>query len=169
MVRGTVTYDARYFRAIAKIAFHYFVLYSQVFTGLEEEFNAVRRFIRYGVGHEANFVTKGSGSIAYDPSGADRPPYYGHVVRTDISPSRIAVLVLLFIGHDYTPDWYAVTLSRAEHQIFLPSEEFGHYYKYLEPEERSQYAGVIEALTVARTIAIPGVSGKKRASGRRHA
>jgi hypothetical protein len=154
VVRGTVTYDARYFRAVAKIGFHYFLLHSQLFTGLEEEFDGIRRFIRYGEGHEGDFVAKGRGPLTYDPSGCDRPSYYGHVLRTDVSPKQIAVRVLLFIGHDHKPDWYGVILSRTKHLIFLASEEFGHYYRYIEPEETSQYDGVIERLTVAQTIVV---------------
>lgn len=160
LVRGTLTYDARYFRAIAKIAFHYFLLHSQLFNGSEDEFDGVRRFIRYGQGNQSDFIAKGSGPIACDPSGRDRPSYYGHVLRTDISSERIAIRVLLFIGHDYKPDWYSVILSRKEHLIFLPSEEFGHYYRYMEPQERAQYDGTVESLTVATTIVVPNVSEK---------
>lgn len=167
LVHGAVTYDARYFRAIAKIAFHYLLVHSRLFSGIDKEFDGVRRFIRYGEGHEGNFAAKGSGPIAYDPSGSDRPPYYGHVLRTDISPKRIAVCVQLFIGHDHKPDWYRVTLSREEHLIFLPSEEFGHYYRYIEPEERGQYDGVIDAMTVAPTIAIARIR-ENRGFGRVH-
>jgi hypothetical protein len=133
-----------------------------LFNGSEQEFDAVRRFIRYGEGDEDNFITKGRGPIAYDASGRDRPPYYGHVLRTDISRQAIAVRVLLFIGHDYRPDWCGVTLSRIEHAICLPSEEFGHYYKYLEPEDRSQYDGVIETLAVAKTLAVPRISRRRQ-------
>jgi hypothetical protein len=166
LVRGSVTYDARYFRALAKIAFHYLLVHSQLFDGSEEEFDSIRRFIRYGQGCEGDFVMKGNGPIAYDPSGRDRPPYYGHVLRTDVSLRTIAVRVLLFTGRDYKPDWYNVTLSRKEHPIVLPSEEFGHYYKYLEPEERTQYDGVIETLAVAQILAVPGVSRNVKRRGR---
>ena len=128
LVRGSAAYDASYFRALAKIAFHYLLVHSQLFNGSEQEFDDIRRFIRYGQGHERDFVAKGSEPIAHDLSGRDRPSYYGHVLRTDVSPQAIAVRVLLFIGHDYKPDWYSVTLSRRGHLIVLPSEEFGHYY-----------------------------------------
>jgi hypothetical protein len=161
LFQGIVTHDVRYFRAIAKIGFLYFLLHSGRFSGLEPEFNAVRRFVRYGEGDNQHFVTKGHGPLAYDPSGRDRPPYYGHVLRTDISREQIAVRVQLFIGHDYVPDWYSVTLSRERHSLYLPSEEFGHYYRYLEPEERAQHDGVTESLTVAKTILLPGVTRRR--------
>lgn len=44
----------------------------------------------------------------------------------------------------YTPNLYRVNISDKRPTIFLPSEEFGHYYRYLKPEKRTQYDGVIE-------------------------
>jgi len=161
LVKGSVVYDERYFRALAKIGLHYFLLHSRVFDGTKQEFDAIRQFIRYGHDDEASCVVKGKGTLAIDLSGDDRPPYYGHVLRTNISSHGISVLVQLFIGHDYKPDWYQVRLSRKKHAIFLSSEEFGHYYRYLSPEERTtqDYDGVIEKITVAQVINIPGVDG----------
>lgn len=158
LVKGCVTYDTRYFRAVAKIAFHYFLLHSKLFDGSESEFEMIRRFIRYGEGGECDFLEKNNQPIAQDPSGKDRPPYYGHVLRTEITSKSIAVCVQLFIGHDYKPEWYRVLLSQKKRVIFLQTEEFGHYYKYLEPDKRSHYDGVIENLTVAQIIKIPGLS-----------
>jgi len=164
LVKGSVAYDERYFRALAKIALHYFLLHSQVFDGREQEFDAIRQFVRYGHDDEGNCVAKGKGPVAVDPSGEDRPPYYGHVLRTDISSQGISVRIQPFIGHDYRPDWYEIRLSRKKHAIFLSSEEFGHYYRYLSPEERlkQDYDGVIEEITVAQIINIPGVDGGRR-------
>lgn len=161
-VSGVITYGKDYFRAIAKIAFHYFLLHSKVFDGSEPEFDALRRFVRYGEGDEGRFIVKVDGAIAYDPSGRDRPTYYGHVLRTDVSPDRIAIDVQLFFGHDYTPNLYRVNISDKRPAIFLPSEEFGHYYRYLEPEKRTQYDGVIENLTVAQTIIVARLQQHRR-------
>jgi hypothetical protein len=157
LVKGCVTYDKRYFRAIAKIAFHYFLLHSKLFDGSEAEFETIRRFIRYGEGDESYFFKKGNQPIVQDPSGKDRPPYYGHVLRTEITSKSIGVCVQLFIGHDYTPEWYHVLLSQKNRGIFLQTEEFGHYYRYLESDERTQYDGVIEKITVLQLLKIPGL------------
>jgi hypothetical protein len=158
LVKGHTTYDKRFFRAVAKIAFHYFLLHSRVFKGSEEEFRTIRRFIRYGEGDECDFLEKNSQPIAQDLSGRDRPPYYGHVLRTEITTKSIAVCVQLFIGHDYKPEWYRVLLSQKNREIFLQTEEFGHYYRYLEPEERTRYDGVIENITVAQILRITGLT-----------
>ncbi len=88
----------------------------------------------------------------------DRPPYYGHILRTEITSSAISVYIQLFIGHDYIPDWHQVILSQEKRKIFLQTEEFGHYYKYYEPDKRSQYDGDIEKLTVAQILQFPGLS-----------
>jgi len=155
LVKGSMTYDERYFRAVAKIAFHYFLCHSNLFKGSEEEFDAIRRFVRYGEGDAKEFIEKGEIPIVYDPSGADRPPYYGHILRTEISPKGISVFMQLFIGHDYSPRWMRVRLSQKARKIFLQTEEFGHYYRYLEPDKRSRYDGVIEKMVVAQMVKIP--------------
>jgi hypothetical protein len=155
LVKGSMTYDKRFFRAVAKIAFHYFLIHSTLFHGTEDEFQAIRRFVRCGDGDERDFIEKVDEPIAHDISGADRPPYYGHILRTEITPKGIWVCVQLFIGHNYKPQWYRVLLSRKAHRIFLPSEEFGHYYRYLEPDKRTQYDGVIERMAVAQTLTLP--------------
>jgi len=155
LVKGCVTYDKRYFRAIAKIAFHYFLLHSKIFDGSEAEFEAIRKFIRYGEGDEWDFLEKNNQPIAQDPSGKDRPPYYGHVLRTEITPKSIGVCVHLFVGH--MPEWHHVLLSQKNRKIFLQTEEFGNYYRYLEPEEQTGYDGVVENITVAQILKIPGL------------
>ncbi len=157
LAKSCVMYDKRYFQAIAKIAFHYFLLHSKVFDGSEAEFRTIRRFIRYGEGDEWNFIEKNDQPIAQDLSGNDRPSYYGHILRTEITLDRIALCVQLFIGHDYKPEWYRVILSQKKRKVFLQTEEFGHYYRYLEPDKRSKYDGVIENVTVAQIIKIPGL------------
>jgi hypothetical protein len=161
LAKSCVMYDKRYFQAIAKIAFHYFLLHSKVFKGSEEEFRTIRRFIRYGEGNEWDFLEKNSRPIAQDLSGKDRPPYYGHVLRTEITTKSISVCVQLFIGHDYKPEWYRVLLSQRNRRVFLQTEEFGHYYRYLKPEDRTGYDGVIEKITVAQILKIPDCKNPK--------
>jgi len=152
---GEITYGREYFRAIAKIGFHYFLLHSKLFNGSEQEFEAIRQFIRYGEGDVRKFLAKGSSNLAHDTSGRDRPDFYAHVLRTDISCEQIAVFIQLFIGHDYKPNWHKVILSVKNHPVLLTSEEFGHYYRYLDPQNRVQYDGVIEKISVAQTIKMP--------------
>ncbi|MCD4831782.1 MAG: hypothetical protein K8R02_08280 [Anaerohalosphaeraceae bacterium] len=147
--------DRRRFRAIAKIAFHYFLVHSKVFYGSEPEFEMIRRFIRYGEGNERDFIKKHNQSIAHGLSGNDRPSYYGHILRTEITLNSIAVCVQLFIGHNHKPEWYRVLLSQKKWNIFLQTEEFGHYYRYLEADQGSGYDGIIEKLVVAQVLKIP--------------
>ena len=116
------------------------------------------RCYRYGKGDKSHFLSKHNQPIAHDTSARDRPPYYGHVLRTELDSNGISVCMQLFIGHDYVPDWYKVKLSQKQRKIFLQTEEFGHYYKYFEPDKRSQYDGDIEKLTVVQIIKLPGLS-----------
>jgi hypothetical protein len=154
---GVAIYGREYFRAIAKIAFHYFLLYSSLFDGSELEFEPIRRFIRNGKGNEKDFVIEGAMPAIYNESGRDRPPFYGHILLMDMAPNRIAVWLQLFVGHNYKPNWRRVILSTRRRGVLLPSEEFGHYYRILEPAERSQYDGVVEKQIVAQVLRMPGM------------
>lgn len=160
---GIAVYGREYFRAIAKIAFHYFLLHSHsgLFNGSEPEFERVRRFIRHGEGSEGDFVIEGSAPLLCDSSGRDRPPFYGHILLMDIGLDRIAVWVQLFVGHDYKRSWRRVILSTERRHVFLSSEEFGHYYRIIEPRKRSRYDGVVEEQPVAQIIRPAGMSKRR--------
>jgi len=98
---GVAIYGREYFGAIAEIAFHYFLLYSGYVDGSEPEFERIRRFIRYGEGSEEDLVIEEGAPAICSSSGQDRPPFYGHILVTDVAPNRIAVWLQLFVGHDY--------------------------------------------------------------------
>jgi len=151
---GVTIYGKEYFRALAKIAFHYFLLYTSYFSGSEAEFERVRRFIRYGEGAEKDFVVEEGAPVLYDPSG---PPFYGHILLMDVRPNRIAVRLQFFMGRDYKPDWRTVILSTEHRGVLLSSEEFGHYYQILEPAERFGYDGIVEKQPVAQILRLPGM------------
>lgn len=159
---GVVIYGREYFRAIAKIAFHYFLLHSGLFDGSEPEFEALRRFIRYGEGNEKDFVVEEGAPTIYDPSRQDAPPFWGHILLMDMVPDGIAVWLQLFVGHAYRPNWRKVVLSTRRRGVLLPSEEFGHVYHILEPGKRLRYDGIVERQPVAQILRMPGMPKRTR-------
>jgi hypothetical protein len=154
----TTTYDKRYFQAIAKIAFHYYLgmkLDNCYLNGSEDIFRLFRRFIRYGEGDPESFVTQKNGYFIDDLRTGWRPPFYGHIFITEVNNRRITVKAQFFVGPDIDPPYYEVLLCQKPFTAFIPSTIFGHNYVYIEPRKRKQYAGTIHQLGVNNRIIIP--------------
>lgn len=159
---GVAVYGREYFRAIAKIAFHYFLLHSRLFDGSEAEFEPIRQFIRYGEGSEKDFVIEEGAPTMYNSSGQDHPPFYGHILLTEITANRIAIWLQLFVGHNHRPHWRKVILSTESRHVVLSTEEFGHLYRILEPTKRLRFDGVVEKQIVAQILRMPGIPRRGR-------
>lgn len=148
---GTIEVDTRYFRAIAKIAFHYFLIHNNDFSGYESCFEPIRRFIRYGEG-ENDFVVQKKGNLVADINQGYRPKYYGHFLISSVNNSNLVTDVQLFIGHDLDPPYYTVLLGKNPRTIILPTQQTGHFYSYFEPENRKEYTGEMQELHYFRYI-----------------
>jgi hypothetical protein len=154
-VQGTIVVDTRYFRAIAKIGFHYFIQFSEYFFGGEECFAPLREFIRYGKGKSEDFVSWRRGNLVADLNYGLRPRYYGHFIIGDFSGNAATAYVQLFIGKDNNPPYYKIDLGKDCLRTLLQNRIFGHFYAYYHPEKRSQYTGEIEALGATHRIQMP--------------
>lgn len=158
LTTGTFTFDKRYFQAIAKIAFHYYLgvnLGNCYMNGSEEVFNPVRRFIRYGEGEPKSFVIEKKGYFVDNFRNGWRPPYYGHIFVAEVSNKWIKVKAQFFVGPDIDPPYYEVLLCQKPFIISIPPTTFGHNYVYIEPSKRKQYAGTMHQLGVNNRIIIP--------------
>jgi hypothetical protein len=89
-----------YFRALAKIGFHYALRYIPTITGNEGAFRALREFIREGTGNHKQFLTKCD--TVSNPSG---PP--GHVLTAIANPESPIVVNMQFFAGCKTalPQW----------------------------------------------------------------
>lgn len=154
--KGKVIVDARYFRAIAKIGFHYFLQYSEYFNGHEDCFFPLKQFIRYGKGKAECFVEQKRGNLVSDFKHGFRPKYYGNIIIGDFHNNSATADVQLFIGRDYDPPYYKITLAKNCLQIQLDKNTFGHFFSYYTPDNREQYTGEIQELGVANKIQLPG-------------
>ena len=81
-------------RALAKIGFNYFAKTQGAELALRPEFDAVRRFVRYGEGAPPDFVVFGPGPVIRDPLSGEPLPPRGHVITAgwdaDGKPELIA-------------------------------------------------------------------------------
>jgi len=154
-VQGTIAVDARYFRAIAKIGFHYFLQYSEYFTGHEDCFRPVKQFIRYDEGTIEQFVVQQRGNLVSDFNYGFRPKYYGNLIIGDFCNNAATAYVQLFLGKDHNPPYYKITLATNCLRIKLGKAAFGHFFSYYTPENRTQYTGEIQPLGIANRICMP--------------
>ncbi len=154
-VHGPIRVDVRYFRAIAKIGFHYFLQYTECFSGHEDCFEPLRQFIKSGEGKIEQFILQQRGNLVSDLNYGFRPKYYGHFLIGDFRKNAATVYVQLFIGRDSNPPYYKITLATNCFHIKLEDETFGHFFCYYPPENRSQYTGEIQRLGAANKICMP--------------
>lgn len=157
LAKGTFSCDKRYFQAIAKIAFHYYLgmnLGNCYLNGSEDVFNSVRRFIRYGDRDVESFVIQKNGYFIDDLRTGWRPPSYGHIFVAEVNNKCIKVKAQFFVGPDIDPPHYEVLLCQRPFVVSIPPTIFGHNYAYVEPSERKQYAGTIHELGVNNRIII---------------
>jgi len=154
-VHGSIAVDIRYFRAIAKIGFHYFLQYTGYFSGHENCLSPLKQFIRHGEGKIEQFVLRQRGNLVSDLNYGLRPRYYGHFIIGDFRKNVAAAYVQLFLGRDSNPPYYKITLATNCFRIKLEDETFGHFFCYYLPENRSQYTGEIQQLGAANKIRLP--------------
>ena len=156
-VCGRITFKVtdHYFRSLAKIGFHYYLIYSQRgFRGDEDYFAPIRDFIMNGGNKDAFFRQSGPKFVMpYGrlPSGGVKTPVqWCHVIAAD-ETSKIAVVYLqLFVGRGCVPQPYYITLAHINSTIDVPSPTWGHVYLYDDPPRTDCFAGHVEKAQITR-------------------
>ncbi len=151
---GTVGLSDRYFRAIAKIGFHYFLTQFSTYTGHEPLFSDVRRFILEdgrGVDLANDFIGKRQRALLGEmlTPGTCPDGWQSHVLCAEIRPGECLAYVQMFISEDWPAPTYAVRL--AHDQAIIDCRAAGHAYIYYGNTLESPYAG--EALSLDTTRA----------------
>ncbi len=150
----TVT-DA-YFRVIAKIAFHYYLVHNRRnMRGDEPKFEGLRRFILEEKGDPANFVTAGGSRMAVSfgvlsTGAALLPSQWCHTLGAIDEPAAIVGYVRLFAGPMCAGQPYEVRLAQSDHRISLPQPAFGHVYRYARDQATKGYTGDVSSATIIR-------------------
>jgi len=131
-----------YFRALAKIGFHYALKYIPTIRGNEGAFRAVREFIKDGIGNHDHFLARCD--TASNPSG---PP--GHVLTAVANPdSQIVVNMQFFAGCKATlPQWRLILGDNPT--VLFVEQVSAHYFAYTEEEDGRLTGGEIVPLRVA--------------------
>lgn len=154
-VRTKFTVTDHYFRAIAKMGFHYYLTHTKRgYRGDEKCFKAIRHFIMEGGNIDMFFKAPGSrfllpcdvsvGGFAAFPSN------WCHVLAGDESADRVVAYVRLFLGPGFRPLPHHVNLGLLEGRVVVPSGLSAHIYLYDKVQPRSGFAGRVEPLTLTR-------------------
>ncbi len=149
-IKFTVT--DRYFRAIAKIGFHYFLTKFPRFRGDEPCFSGIRNFIMndFSIDEIDRFVTTSKEQFAYQLRAGDRLGVWGHLLGVEADYMGFRAKVQLFVGPESRLMVHTVQIGKNPSPIHY-SEAYGDFFAYYPPEERRDFDGeVSELVAVAR-------------------
>lgn len=152
-VRIECRFTERYYRAIAKIAFHYFLAQSKCgFTGLERCFAPIREFLTVGGDREQFFdslvpdIRMPCGVL---PDGsAVLPVRWMHMLCCFESALSVVVGVYTLFGPERPPSPHFVTLFQQASPCIVPVHRYGHAYIYGKAELGDKYAAFVEPLEI---------------------
>jgi hypothetical protein len=144
-----------YFRALAKIAFHYYLVHSRRgFRGDEQCFVPIRDFIMNG-GNIKDFFKQSGPKFVIPfgeiPSGdIITPKQWCHIIAADETNKVAIVYLQLFVGNGCIPQSHYIELADINSNIFISSSTWGHVYLYDESPSSDRYAGQVEQAQITR-------------------
>lgn len=147
------TVNDRYFRAIAKIGFHYFLTKFPRFRGDEPCFSEMRNFIMNGcpIDEIGRFVTQSREQFAYQLRAGDRLRVWGHLIAVDANYMGFRAKVQLFAGPENRSTVFTVHIGKNPSSIHY-SEAYGDFFAYYPLEERGEFDGEVSELGVVARL-----------------
>lgn len=147
-------FTEHYYRAIAKIAFHYFLTHTQRnFKGNEDCFKPIRKFIM-GEGNKDQYFDQVRNPFRI-PLGEMTDGrlltsmLWHHVLAVDETAAEIVAYVQLFIGPKGVRPPDVIRIAKLNSPILVPSYVRGHVYTYFE-DQTGNWAGSVEKLSISR-------------------
>lgn len=146
----------QYFQAVAKMAFHYYLVHSQHnWRGDEDNFADIRDFILNGKGKEQCFHS--SGKLIVDPCSPETqgklatvPIHWCHLLAADETHGTAVVRLRLFVGPRALPEAHHVTLGRCNSLILVPQSVWAHIYRYEDDRGSGRYCGQVQQVPMRR-------------------
>jgi hypothetical protein len=147
----------RYFRAIAKIGFHYFLTQFPTYSGFEPYFSDIRQFIiddaGGGLDRVNTFIGERQNPLLGEMMCGARPDgWIAHVLCAEVCEELLAY-VQLFVCKDYRAPVYTVRLGTNPGNDVLRAT--GHIYKYFEEGQRGRFSGEAHVLGVSHAAVKP--------------
>ncbi len=151
---GTLVLTNRYFRAVGKIGFHYFLSQFPEYTGHEPMFSDIRQFIldeTSGVDRANAFIGKREHALLTPMliPGVRPNRWRAHILCAETRPSECVTYVQTFVTEDWPAPIYAVRLAQSGG--IVDCRATGHLYKYYGDGPVGNFAGDAVSLDTTRT------------------
>jgi hypothetical protein len=151
---ATFTVNNNYFRAVAKIAFHYFLKHFLQFTGFEKEFDGIKDFIFNG-GESEHWVRQIEGSFIVGLEPYITTDRFGHLLALDKDEHGICAKIHLFIGPGIAPHRYYEIFIGRNPEMIIYHQGVGHQFVYFDEPEEDGYDGRMDPLrTISKSLLI---------------
>lgn len=134
----------KYFRAIAKIGFHYILKHFPHFRGDEEIFAGIRNFIFNG-GPIQDYVTWTNKQIIEQIKNGFTPVTFGHVILGRANKHLVWCKAQFFLGPNTIPLVYNIAIARNK-PILIYDITSGHQFSYYEKGAKDGFAGFMDQL-----------------------
>ncbi len=142
------TVNDAYFRAIAKIGFHYFIKHFGQFSGFEKEFEGIKNFIMNG-GNEDKWIRQMSNQFVDDFKRGLTTDKYLHILAIEKDRQKIVAKLQFFMGPKFLPRPYEVFIARNPERIDYP-ETIAHQFVYFDAPDKEGYWGIMQPVHVVR-------------------
>ncbi len=143
----TVTVTSKYFRALAKIGFHYFLKRMPKFHGSEDTFADIKNFIKQGGIDDVDNVVSGSlDQISTEITRGMRPVHYCHLLATGVNDQWLISKLQFFLGPDFLAPIYVIKLGENPSPIWY-QEVHSDAFIYYENREQDGYDGYLSTGT----------------------
>jgi len=150
----TVTVTEAYFRAVAKIAFHYLLKVYPELTGLEREFNGIKEFIWNG-GQTDRFVIQRRDQFIANFRVGYRPTNWMHILATERSRGWTKVYAQFFAGPHSLPLPYEIKIGRDPARIHAARQRHAHEFIILEAGVNNAPRGIMQDASPNNYVLIP--------------
>jgi hypothetical protein len=152
---AAIAVTSAFFRAVAKIGFHYALKMLPDLTGHEPEFAAVRDFIRAG-GDSRSFVRQRDDHVFVNFQSGLRPVDWSHILCVERSYLGIVAFAQFFVGPRSLPPVYEIRLGLNPARIIVPVERKAHIFLYPSDEAGIGPNGIMDYLCPSTIVSLPG-------------
>ncbi len=153
-------FGERYFRALAKIGFHYFLTQFPMYTGHEDVFARIRTFIYEDTNEPVRrvneFISMRQHPLLHEMLDPRVRPdgWRAHVLAAEAQPGICLAHVHMFLTEESAGQIYTIILARDA--ALMQRNAFAHAYEYHRDGKRGRFSGEAKPLTSLRTdIAFP--------------
>lgn len=132
-----------YFRAIAKIAFHYYLTRTSRFRGDEEQFKAIRDFIMFGGDRDQCFTSTVRFRLGILDRQSAQGIYSHFVAAAEPASGEVLGYVHLFAGWLPSASEYHISLGTLHSNLVYPESAWAHQYSYRVTCENKNTLGTV--------------------------